>query len=256
MDWILELKSRNEPLFYFGLANMGLAALFTMLSIATSMEVAGTNAWYKPIKFALSIGIYAWTLGWLMADLPPGRDVEIATWLIVILLGPELLYIAFQAGRGQLSHYNLSTPLYANMYTVMAVAATLVSFLTLYIAIKYFQPLATDLPDYYVWAVRLGCLLFFVFSLEGFVMGSRLSHTIGAADGGPGLPFLNWSRQFGDPRVAHFIGMHALQVLPLLAYYVLRDLRLTIGVAGMYGLLASYVLVQALQGKPFLKMLG
>lgn len=84
-------------------------------------------------------------------------------------------------------------------------------------------------------------------------MGSRMSHTVGAPDGGGGLRFLNWYRTNGDLRVAHFIGMHALQVLPLMAFYVLKNTKAVFVFSGLYLLLAVWVLVQALQGKPFLK---
>ncbi|MEM6380267.1 MAG: hypothetical protein AAF705_18910 [Bacteroidota bacterium] len=256
MEFLVELKSRNELLFYFGLINLSLGLVFAGLSMLTNIKVAGVNAWYKPTKFALSIGLYALTMGWLMYHLPQSKSIDFCSWIIVIMLGFEIIYIGLQAGRGQLSHFNLSSPLYSNLYGLMALAATVVSFLTLYVGILFFQADLPHLPDYYVWAIRLSMILFFIFAMEGFVMGSNLSHTIGGQDGSKGLPFLNWSRKFGDPRVAHFIGMHAIQVLPLLAYYILKDVRLTFAATLLYALLAFYVLIQALQGKPFLKFIN
>ena len=115
VEFILELKSRNELLFYFGVANLVLVGFFMILSLITDIQVVGVNAWYKPIKFALSIGIYTWTMGWFMHYLPQNKDIIICNWLIVIMLGFEIIYIGLQAGRGQLSHYNISSPLYSNL---------------------------------------------------------------------------------------------------------------------------------------------
>ncbi|KAF2518489.1 hypothetical protein E0W68_09190 [Flavobacterium salilacus subsp. salilacus] len=252
MLFIEALKQRNYPLFIFGVINLLLALLFLILSRVSDIQVAGTNAWYKPLKFALSIATYSFTMGWYVHYLGNTINIQLYNWAVIILLGFEIVYIGLQAGRGQLSHYNMSTPFYSGLYVAMALAASIVTLYTAYIGLLFFSQSFPALPNYYVWAIRLGILLFVIFSFEGFVMGSRLSHTIGAPDGGGGIPFLNWSRQYGDPRVAHFMGMHALQVLPLLSYYILKNTKLTFAVAVLYGIMAVYVLLQALNGKPFI----
>lgn len=252
-DFLIVLRSRNELLFWFGLICLIGAISFLALSVFSRIQVAGTNAWYKPFKFCLSTCLFAWAMAWYNAYLEPGLDLKLFDWVVTITLGFEIVYIALQASKGQLSHYNQSSPTYAFLFSLMAIAATIATLATAYIGFKFFQTDFPQLPDYYLWAIRIGIILFVIFSFEGFVMGANMAHTIGGADGGTGLPLLNWSTKFGDPRIAHFIGMHALQVLPILAFYLLKDLKLSLVVGGLYSLLAIWVLVQALQGKPFFK---
>jgi hypothetical protein len=84
------------------------------------------------------------------------------------------------------------------------------------------------------------------------------AHTVGAPDGGPGLPVTGWSTQHGDLRVPHFVGLHALQVLPLLTFVAVRRrdeaarTRLTLAVAATYGLVFVVLLIQALRGLPLI----
>ena len=89
------------------------------------------------------------------------------------------------------------------------------------------------------------------------IMGA---HTVGAPDGGPGLSGTGWSTEHGDLRIPHFIGLHALQVLPLIAFMMRRRrlssdtrVRLTLTAAGSYFTLVVLLLIQALRGQPILR---
>ena len=250
IPFISELKARNETLFYYGVVCLGLALLFFVLSKTTTTQVYGVNAWLKPFKFALSTFFFAWAMGWYCYYLPD-FNAQLFNWTVILLLGFEIAYIAIMAGKGELSHYNTSSPLYASLFSMMALAATLVTLYTAYIAFQFFTHSFLQLPTYYLWAIRLSLLIFVVFSFEGFAMGSRMSHSVGALNDNSNLWILGWSKTVGDLRVAHFIGMHALQVLPVLSYYLIKNTKGTIILAVLYGLLALVTLVQALQGKPF-----
>ncbi|MBX9768249.1 MAG: hypothetical protein K2X47_13325 [Bdellovibrionales bacterium] len=251
MAMLDELKLRNEVLYYFGLSCWLLGVLFFAMTQLSDLQVRGANAYWKPFKFSVSIAVYVWTMAWICVYLHD-FNVKAFSWWITGLLGFEIIYIGIQAFRGQLSHFNLSTPFYQLMYVGMAFAAAAVSFYTLYVAVLFLKGEFSNLPLPYVWGIRLGLLIFVIFSLEGFVMGSRLSHTIGGQDGGPGLPLSNWSTKFGDPRVAHFIGMHALQVLPFLSFYFFTNVVSVFMASGIYFLLAVFTLWQALSGRPLI----
>ena len=135
----------------------------------------------------------------------------------------------------------------------MAIAATLVTLYTAYVGLLFFKYDFPTLPSYYVWAIRMGIIIFVVFSFEGFAMGSRLNHSVGALNDNSNWLILGWSKTVGDLRVSHFIGMHALQVLPILSYFVLKNTKLTVGLSVVYGLLALITLIQALKGRPLIK---
>ena len=252
IDFIQELKQRNETLFYYGLLCFFLAVVFIVLTKYTSTQIYHVNAWYKPFKFAFSTFLFAWAMAWYCYYLP-NFNINLFNWSVIILLGFEIFYIAFQAGRGQLSHYNISTPVYSALYSMMALAASLVTLYTAYVGILFFTNSFPALPNYYVWAIRLGIIIFVIFSFEGFAMGSRLNHSVGALNDNSNWFIIGWSKTVGDLRVSHFIGMHALQVLPILSYYVLKNTKLTIGLSVIYGVLALLTLIQALKGKPLMK---
>jgi hypothetical protein len=163
--FIQELKIRNETLFYYGLVCLLASFAFLILTRMTSTQVYNVSAWYKPFKFAFSTFLYAWAMAWYCAYLKDFNN-GFFNWAIIILLGFEIIYIAIQAGRGQLSHYNRSNGFYAGMYSLMALAATLVTVFTAYVGILFFVNDFPDLPNHYLWGIRLGIAIFVIFSFE------------------------------------------------------------------------------------------
>ncbi|HMP28338.1 MAG TPA: hypothetical protein PKD85_01985 [Saprospiraceae bacterium] len=250
--FILELKSRNADLFYYGLLCLISSIIFLLMTKTSTTQVYGVNAWFKPFKFAFSTFTFAWAMAWYCYYLPD-FNLRLFNWSVIVLLSFEVIYIAYMAGQGKISHYNISSPFYAAMFSMMALAATLVTLYTAYVGILFFAKEFPTLPNYYLWGLRLGIIIFVIFSFEGFLMGSRMSHSVGLVNDNSNLYVFGWSTKVGDLRVAHFIGMHALQALPILSYYLFKNTKLTLLAGLLYGLLALFTLLQALHSKPLLK---
>jgi hypothetical protein len=248
LSFTRELKIRNEQLFYFGLVCLAFAVVFLILTRLTTTKIQGVNAWYKPFKFSVSIGLFSWTIGWYCHYLSD-FNTTLFNWTVIVLLGFEIVYIVFQAKKGQLSHFNISTPTHSMLYSLMGLAATVVTLYTAYVGILFFTQSFPNLPNYYVWAIRLGILIFVLFSFEGALMGSRMNHSVGGVNNNSNWLIVGWSKTVGDLRVSHFIGMHALQLLPLLSFYIFKTTKATVIISLIYAFIATATLVQALKGK-------
>lgn len=252
MNFLNELRKRNQILYYFGwLYFVGGVASIIMTQVSGTV-VSGINAWIKPMKFFFSIWIFCWTMVWFLAYLDNKRRVRIYTWAVVIVMIIEQVIITWQAANGRLSHFNIATPFYRSLFIIMGIAIATLTAWTGVIGYFFFKQKRFNVPMPYVWGIRLGIILFVIFSFEGGMMAARLSHTIGAPDGSPGLPVVNWSKQYGDLRVAHFIGIHSLQVIPLFGYFIARSNRSVKLFAAGYLILTVWLFIQALRETPLL----
>ncbi len=212
--------------------------------------VLGISAFIKPTKFFVSICIFLWTMAWYLDYLQmPGKRKSYSV-MLVIVFAYEMFVIVWQAANGRLSHFNIDTSFYAILFSMMGVAIVLLTIWTAIITFLFFRKRNFNIPSYYLWGIRLGLLLFLFFSSEGVAMTSRLAHTVGAPDGGPGLPVVNWSKQYGDLRVAHFVGMHALQVIPLFAYFVAKKTLTVVLFTAVYFIFAAGLYLQAMNSIP------
>lgn len=214
---------------------------FVVCSVAMAFDsrhITGVNAWLKPAKFGLSSAITCLTLAWIasyLSDWP-----RIRKWTSSVFAGSiaiEIVVINLQAARGTTSHFNVSTPFDRSAFIVMGI-----SICTLWLsmaAMTYALIRQKVSPVSWQWALRLGLLLSLVGAAAGGFMLHQTpeqrmvqnpttfgAHTVGSPDGGPGLPFLNWSTSHGDLRIPHFLGLHAMQAIPLIGCWLLRRKRL------------------------------
>ena len=252
MQFLNELRRRNPILYYFGWIYFVGGIVSVIMTQASGTIVLGINAWIKPMKFFFSIWIFCWTMGWYLEYLRNKRRVRIYNWVVVIVMIIEQVIITWQAANGRLSHFNIATPFYRSLFILMGIAIATLTAWTGVMGYYFFRQNQFDVPMPYIWGIRLGIILFVIFSFEGGLMAGLLSHTIGAPDGGPGLPVVNWSKQYGDLRVAHFVGIHSLQMIPLFGYYIAQSNRSVQLFAAGYFILTVFLFIQALQKTPVL----
>ncbi len=262
MSFIQTIFQRNFALGTLGALHFLAFALFLALMYVDSRMLMGVNVWLKPMKFALSIGIFLWTMAWFVGYLAESSTKTIAIWLMIITMIIEMVCIAGQAGRGVLSHFNIQTPMDGAIFGIMGVAIGINTVAVGMVAWLFFQEsfvAGIELEPAYVWAIRLSFGIFILASLQGYLMGGRLQHSVGAPDGTLGLPLLNWSRSVGDLRVAHFIGLHAIQILPIFGFILAQRFSpqnafvSVVVLAIVYGGVCILALFQALAGVPVLK---
>jgi len=228
----------NRPLTVMGGA-MLITFLATLVGVFVDHRViTGAPAWLKPAKFAISVGIYCFTFVWLLGFVENRpRLVRLVTNVTVTSFVVEMIVIIGQAARGTTSHFNLTTPFNTFLWSTMGSFIVLVWTMNLLLAIMLFRE---RLPDRaFAWSLRLGVLVSSVGMAAAFFMvrptpeqalaiasghGPHIvgAHSVGVPDGGPGLLILGWSTVGGDLRAAHFVGLHALQVLPFLGWLLTR----------------------------------
>lgn len=257
---------RNKPLTATG-AVMLVVLIGTLVGLLVDPRaITGAPAWLKPAKFAVSISIYCFTLLWLLTFIQhrPGA-VRLISWVTAVALTVEMVLIGAAAAAGAASHFNVSSTVSRVVFLTMAVGVVLTWVMCLVVAVLLLrQPLADAA---FALALRLGVIgaaagmavAFFmtVRPEQGGVLGA---HSVGVADGGPGLPIVNWSTVGGDLRAPHFIGLHALQILPVAGYLIVRfspgwlrpvhrvSIVLTVGLS--YLGIVVLLTWQALRGQP------
>lgn len=217
-----ELVARERRLAFYGAALLVLLVPMAIALGADERTLRGANLWVKPMKFALSIAVLAWTTAWFVGHLVPqrrtGRAIVAIVWLLMATGTFELGYITLQAALGQGSHYNVGDWLHGILYTLMGIGALGLTATQPMLAWQLRRHADTRRPEVVRQAVQLGLVL--TFALGASAGGLLSSMQPPDANAGAALPLFGWPLAGGDLRPAHFIGIHAEQVLPLVGYAI------------------------------------
>lgn len=256
-----EIFSRHRGLAAVGVINMAAAAVFVLLMQVDDTTVVGVNRWVKPAKFGFSVGLYLWTVAWFLPSLRVGRGtVSAIGWTIATLMFFENLLIFAQSIRGTRSHFNFDTGLDGAIFGWMGLLV-LLNTLMLVVLTALFVFRAADGPRPWIWSIRIGFFILLLGSGVGGFMIRNGGYSVGAEDGGPGLPMVNWNVDAGDLRVAHLIGLHGIQVIPFVAFLLersrsttRRQLTVLVIFSVGYALLGAFLFWQAIEGIPLIEI--
>ncbi len=262
------LQNQSPPLTATAILMLAAFIASAVGIFADPRIITGVPAWLKPAKFAISVAIYSATIAWLFryVHIWP-RFKRISGWILSSVGIAEVAIIDVQAARGTTSHFNVSTPADVAWFGIMGAMILILWITSVGVAVMLFKQPFADRP--WGWSLRLGMLVSVIGSATGGMMirpspeqvaamhaHERVTavggHTVGAPDGGAGLPGVGWSTQHGDLRIPHFLGLHAIQVIPFLGWLVSRrrgSQRTVFVLAAGYLAFMAILMWQALRGQ-------
>lgn len=201
---------------------MGWVLALCLFAIAMdSRQIGGLSVWVKPAKFAASLMVWFWSMAWCFAALAPEavrqRAARIIIWGTIICGSYEVGWMTLRSAFGLPSHFAKDF-IGSIGYSVMGLGAVALCFLAAWLGVLVLRSGKPELPSAMRQAIGLGLV---ISGVAGAITGGTISVLAspfvgGVGAPGPWPPFF-WAAHGGDLRVAHFIGIHAMQGLPLLA---------------------------------------
>ncbi|AUC14965.1 hypothetical protein BTO06_07365 [Tenacibaculum sp. SZ-18] len=256
------VKKESPILFSIVLIHLFFAIIATVGLLIDERTLLGVNVWIKPLKFLISDAVFLLTSGYLITFYPYSKKKRnIINNIVSFTIFFETAIIVMQGARGVPSHYNQSSLFDGILFAMMGV---LIGINVLIMLLMLIDSIRLKLRTHK--SIQLGIILGWIIIIVGSWIGgqmiNQMSHSVGILDGGEGLPFVNWSTIAGDLRVAHFFGLHAIQIIPLFAMITSKKMKFTMNkqillvlfFGFLYASWIGFTFYQAKQGIPLLRL--
>jgi hypothetical protein len=234
MSLIRSIYHGSRPLFYTGSIHFLLGVVFLVLMGFDTRTVNLENVWLKPFRFAVSIFLFTWTYAWFTNFYQSNRKlVQVLNGIIAICMFIEIILIAMQAGRGVASHFNTSTAFDAAVYSVMGAAIGFNAFILgiLFVLFAFFDKGGNSYRNAIIW----GMFIFLWGNFAGYLLVRY-----GAPVITENITLTGWKPNMKDLRIPHAIGLHAIQILPV-AMWIILKLHLNTRLIHVIGLLYLFI---------------
>jgi hypothetical protein len=247
IELIKRIHRKSPGLFFTGIFSL---AFFFFCLFKQQFDPAvflGESAWAKPGRYAISGWLFLWTMSLLLHHLN-ARPTRILMGFILSLLTIALIFVVYASAifsvEGGMDEQNgltlFKSLLYVAFFGVM-----------FWICVVFFKQRKNPRSQHYTWGLRMALLIFTGTLLLGLIMHFLGVYMVGGLEGSPGISFFNWSKRHGDLRLVLFLGVHALQVLPLLSHFLFEKKKQVVFFALIYLILLLATLFFTLLGQSF-----
>jgi len=225
---VQEQIKRNSIFFWYGIYNFVLFSICIGFSLFDDTQVLGKNAWLFPMKYYFSIGIFIWSMGLYLYYLNNVAHRNVLIWGFLITTFVQNSIILFQSYRGT-SSFNINNSPFDNLVSSIQTLSQNVFIILMLVTtyLFYFQKKNSN-SQHFTWGIRMGMIVFLI----GLLIGVYIMKVFGNIESGFGSSLL--SKKHGNLKIPFFLGVHGLQIIPLLSYYIFQNKKQVLNFTLLY----------------------
>lgn len=212
------LYRRNRAYTVIGFTILAFVPIIFALMQIDDRMTDGQNVWLKPLKFHVSLGTYSLTLAFFSAWMSEkGRNSfiqrSIVFWFALAMIF-ETIWLLSASAQGIRSHFNDDGGLYTILYPISGLFAIILVLAALVMGISVLRARKEANNEGLAEAIGWGLILTFVLTAVTVSPLTSPFADLGGSKSGYNEGIFGWRMEGGDLRAAHFLGTHALHVVP------------------------------------------